>query len=114
MPKTDVVDSLALLVSIQRGLAARPAVDPKIKAALTANAEQAARFLRRLTAPTPTDWREFIAAVERRPQPDPVRRFLVGDEDHSFDMRSPRFLNLILRIGVEFVQHGEASCKVKR
>jgi hypothetical protein len=107
---TRVVDSLALLESIERGLAARPGVDPKVKAILTANAEQAARFARRLSKPKPGDWKDFLAAVAKRPTRDAVRRFLLGEESHSFDLKSPRFLNLILRIGVEFVQHGEGSC----
>jgi len=110
-----VVDSLDLLVSIQRGLAARPGVDPKVKAVLTANAKQAARFVKRLTAPTPGAWKDFLSAVASRPGRDAVRRFLLGEESHSFDLQSPRFLNLILRIGVEFVQHAEGgSCDCLR
>jgi len=62
-----VVDSLDLLVTVERGLAARPGVDPKVKAVLTANADQAAHFIQRLTAPTTDEYRNFLQAVAKRP-----------------------------------------------
>jgi hypothetical protein len=98
-----VVDSLALLVSIERGLAERPGVDPKTRGVLTANAEQAARFVQRLTAPTTDAYRDFLKAVAERPKRDPVRKFLLG-EDGSYTVKSTTFLRLMLRIVTEFAE----------
>ena len=98
-----VVDSLALLVSIERGLAERLGVDPKVKGVLTANAEQAARFVRRLTAPMTDDYRDFLKAVGHRPKRDAVRRFLLG-EDGTYVVKSPAFLRLMLRIATQFAE----------
>jgi hypothetical protein len=98
-----VVDSLALLVSIERGLAERPGVDPKVKAVLTANAEHASRFVQRLTAPTTTEYRDFLQAVAKRPKRDSVRRFLLG-QDGSYCVKSPAFLRLMLRIATQFAE----------
>ncbi len=85
-----VVDSLGLLESIESGLAARPGVDPKVKAVLAANAAQVSLFAQRLSMPTAREWREFVTHVEEHPAHD-VYRFLFGD-DVGYEINNVTFL----------------------